>query len=373
MKIGVNARFLVHPYTGIGQYTRYLMQMLSKIDRKNEYFLFTPELVEWNLPDHFHQIRVPERSSHSPSLAKAHWEHVLVPQELLKWKIDLAHFLYPANPWKRLPLPTVVTVHDVIPWRLKAYNKRLRSKLYHFYVRQALKKADHIITVSEFSKREIMDIFKIQEKNIAVIPHGLPLFFWGIPLPDLPLRRDFLLYVGGYDERKNIPRLIKAYLKHIANDHKVDLILVGGKNRNLERYITGEFAYRVASDILVQPKGNIIFTNVLSNDELAVLYKQATALISPSVYEGFNLPLVEAMAAGILIVASDITVNREVTGEAALFFDPKSVDSIGEGILKLLGDSGFRKKLVSKGTEFVKRYNWEKSAEAVLGVYNLFT
>lgn len=371
MKIGLNARFLVTPFTGIGQYTRHLIGSLAKIDLKNEYFLFTPELVDFPLPDHFHQIRVPEPARHSASLAKAHWEHVLVPQELAKWKIDLAHFLYPANPWRRLPMPTVVTVHDAIPWRLPAYNKRLRSRLYHFYVRQAIRKADHLITVSEFSKKEIEAVFKVPSKNITVITHGVSR---STPLADssVPLRRDFLLYVGGYDPRKNVPNLIYAYLKYVANDHPVDLILVNGKGRGLEALVTDRFAKKVAGHIPVQPKGSLIFTDALPDEELKALYRQARIFVHPSVYEGFNLPLVEAMAAGLPIIASDIDVNHEVTGEAAVFTNPLSIDSIGEAILRLLGDSALREKLRQKGLKNAKQYNWEKSAEDTLGVYNLF-
>ncbi|MFH0820841.1 MAG: glycosyltransferase family 1 protein [Candidatus Peregrinibacteria bacterium] len=373
MKIGINARFLTHPYTGIGQYTRYLLQALGQADLKNEYFLFTPELVEVDLPDHFHQIRIREAASYSPGWAKAHWEHTLVPQEMKKEKMDLAHFFYPSNPWVRLSIPTVVTVHDAIPWRLPAYRQRLRSKLYHFYTRLALKKADHLITPSQFSKQEIHHLFKIQDKNITVIPHGLPMYSTLLKPPAVPLRRDFLLYVGGYDDRKNVPRLMEAFLKHVANTHAVDLILVGGKGKGLESLITGEYAEWVTPAIPVQPKGQIFFTGPLESHELAALYGQAKALVHPSFYEGFNLPLVEAMNAGAPIIAADIPVNREVTGGAGLFFDPHSTDAIGQTILKFLSDRRLQQDLAKQGREKAQEYSWKKSAEETLNVYNLFT
>ncbi|MBN1258927.1 glycosyltransferase, partial [Candidatus Peregrinibacteria bacterium] len=142
MKIGMNARFLTQPYTGIGQYTINLLRALSRAEDKNEYFLFTPELVELGLPERFHQIRIPEGDFKSPSMRKAHWEFFLVPREMEKQQVNLAHFLYPANPWRRMPMPVIVTVHDVIPWLLPGYRRRLRSALYHTYVRFALKKAN---------------------------------------------------------------------------------------------------------------------------------------------------------------------------------------------------------------------------------------
>ncbi len=371
MKIGINARFLTQPYTGTGQYTRLLLSALARLDSANEYFLFTPELVEWNLPDHFHQLRILEKPSYSLSLQKAHWEHVLVPQEMKKWKIDLAHFLYPSNPWARLPFPTIVTVHDVIPWIFPAYRTRWRSKLYQFYARHALKKADHVITPSHFSKKEIVSTLKVKEKNITVIPHGVPPAFPTLG-PTVPLRRPFLLYVGGYDERKNVPRLIQAFLKYLAHETAFDLILVGGKKKGLESLITDEYAPRVSATIPVQPKGHIIFTDQLDARELDILYHQATLLVHPSLYEGFNLPVLEAMAAGLPVAAADIPVNREVTGEHAVFFDPLSIDSIGQTLRSLLANAPFQKILAQDAREKAREYRWEKSAEETLNVYNLF-
>ena len=255
MKIGINARFLIHPYTGIGQYTYSLMQALSEIDKRNEYLLFTPEFAELQLPENFQQIRIPEKEFKSASLRKAHWEHILVPREIKKWKVDLAHYLYPSNPKKSLGIPTIVTVHDVIPWVMSAYRKQLKSKAYHFYSKLALKKADHIITVSNFSKEEIERILKIEEKNIHVTHLASPINKEDITPPDLPLRREFLLYVGGYDERKNVDKLIEAYQKHIANFYPIDLILVGGEGRYLEQYMTDEYVERVAGKFPVKPKG----------------------------------------------------------------------------------------------------------------------
>jgi len=372
MKIGINARFLLHPYTGIGQYTRCLIPTMARIEPKHEYFLFAPEHVDITLPENCHQIRVAEKPYRSDSIRKAHWEHVLVPNEMQRIGVNLAHFLYPSNPRRKLPMPTVVTVHDVIPWRLSAYRKRIRSKIYHLNARLALKKADHIITVSEFSKSEIIKYLKIKEKNIHVIPLAPPLTDNKISYPDISLRRKFLLYVGGYDERKNVPNLIQAYQKHIAPYYPIDLIMVGGKNKGFEELITDEYCARVAEKYPLKIKGKVIFTDILEQSELACLYKHALALVHVSMYEGFNLALVEAMSAGIPIIASDIPVHHEVTGELALFVDPKNVDSIGIGMHKLINDHALQQELALKGKERSKQFSWEKAAEETLYVYNLF-
>ncbi|MBU1935431.1 glycosyltransferase family 4 protein, partial [Patescibacteria group bacterium] len=363
MKIGINARFLAYPYTGIGQYTYNLLHALSEIDKDDEYLLFTPQLVELALPNSFQQIRVPEAEYNSPSLRKAHWEHVLVPQEMKKMGVNLAHFLYPSNPIKSLKIPTVVTVHDVIPWVLPEYKKRLRSRAYNMYAAWALKKADHIITVSNFSKGEIQRLFKIEDKNITVIYNAPPIISGRVMPPNLPLRRDFLLYVGGYDERKNVPALMLAYQKHIANHYPIDLILVNGEDRDLEQFITDDFCERVDNRIPVKPKGRIIFTEPLSSDELNSLYKQAKALVHVSHYEGFNLPLVEAMSQGIPIIAADIPVNHEVTADGAFFIDPSTIDSIGLGIHEFLNNRLLQKELKEKSQTRGKDFSWEQCAE----------
>lgn len=373
MKIGINARFLVHPFTGIGQYTRSLVKTMAKMAPENEYLLFTPELVEIDLPENCKQIRVVEKEIRSASMRKAHWEHVLLPKEMERFEVDIAHFLYPSNPRRKLPMPTIVTVHDVIPWRLKAYRRRLRSKVHHLYARMALKKADHVVTVSEFSKSEIIKVLKVKEKNISVTLLAPPLEDEKISCPSFRLRRKYLLYVGGFDERKNVPNLIHAYQKHVATQYPIDLILVGGKGKGLESLVTDEYCSQVDNKYRLKPKGKVIFTEILEQSELTCLYRQALALTHVSLYEGFNFALVEAMQAGIPIVASDIPVNREVTGGAALFVNPHDVDSIGVTLHQLIHDKTLREDLIRDGKERLLDFNWEKTAEETLYVYSLFT
>lgn len=372
MRIGINARFMTQPFTGIGQYTYNLIGALSKIDPVNEYYLFTHELVDFALPENFRQIRVPERPFSSASFRKANWEQILVPEEMKKWDINIAHFLYPGSPSRSLGIPTIVTVHDMIPWRLPEYNSKLRSQLYHYNAKRAMKKADHIITVSEFSKKEIEEIAKIQEKNISVIPLAAPMADTSGMPENLKLRRKFLIYVGGYDIRKNVPVLMRAYQKFIANHYPIDLVLVGGKNRGLEQFYTDEFTQKVADRFPVRPKGTIILTEPLMDNELASLYEQAMALVHPSYYEGFNLPLVEAMNRGLPLVISDIPVNREVAEDAGHFVDPSNEDTFGIGLHEFLNNSFLRDELARNAKRRAQNFSWQKTAQQTLDVYNLF-
>lgn len=372
MKIGINARFLPQPYTGIGKYSYNLLSALAQLDEENQYFLFTHKLVDFPLPENFKQIRVPEKDYKSPSLRKAHWEYNLIPKEMKKWEIDLAHFLYPSNPLFKLGIPTIVTVHDMIPWRLPEYNKLLRSKLYHMHAKWALKRADHIITVSDFSKGEIQKIVKTEDKNISVTHLAPPITHYDDIPPGLNLRRKFLLYVGGYDTRKNVPMMMIAYQKFIANYYPIDLILVGGKGKGMESFITDEFTEKVAGKFPVKPKGKIILTESLQDSELCALYKQATALVHPSNYEGFNLPLVEAMKHGRPLVISDIPVHHEVAGNAGFYVDQTSEDTFGIGLHEFLNNSKIQEELAKNAALRIKDFDWKQTAQQTLDVYNLF-
>lgn len=372
MKIGINARFLTKPYTGIGKYTTHLLKALAKCDFKNEYLLFTPELVDLKLPGNFKQVRVPESDSRSASIRKFNWENKRLPAEFEKWKVDLVHFLYPSNPKKKLPVPVIVTVHDAIPWKLKVYRQRLRSKFYHFYAKLALKKADHLITVSQFSMNEVRSAVQLKEKPFSVIPLAAPLLETDNIPQKVNLRRKFLLYVGGYDLRKNVPLLLVAYQKFIANQYPIDLILVNGNDRGLEHFITDRFKEKVAGCYPVKAKGKIIFTGSLPDEELATLYKKAMALVHPSIYEGFNLPLVEAMENDLPMLVSDIPVNREVAQNAAFYADPKDEDTFGLALHEFLNNPTLCRDLVEHAKIRRKDFSWAQTAKKTLEIYESF-
>lgn len=373
MKIGLNARFLAQPYSGIGQYTRHLIQALAPLDEKNEYFLFTPKLVDLLLPENFHQIRVPEKKEPSTSLSRAQWEFQFVPQEMKRLGIELAHFLYPAHPGQGFSLPSIVTVHDVIPWVIPEYRAHLRSRLYHAYVARGIKKTDHLITVSDFSKKEVQKLFKVKNKKCTPILLGPTLNQTpSFSCETLTLRRPFLLYVGGYDPRKNVPLLIEAFQKFVANSYALDLVLVGAQGHDLDYFLSDQYQEKVAGKFPLKPKGSIIFTPLLSPDALQCLYQQATAFVHASAYEGFNLPLLDALAAGLPILVSDLPVHREVAEEAAFFAPIHSVDAFGLALHEFLNHPHLKFTLKKEALERAKDFSWEKCAQKTLKLYQSF-
>ena len=171
-----------------------------------------------------------------------------------------------------------------------------------------------------------------------------------------------------------ISRHFWKLIKNISPPHHaIDLVLVGGKNKGLEEHLHSFHHERVTEKITLKPKGKILFTESLDDDELSILYHQALTLVHPSLYEGFNLPLVEGMSYGLPLIISDIPVHHEVTGDNALFFDPTSVDSIGTVLTDFLSKKSIAKELSQKSKERSADFSWQKCAKKTLEVYNLYT
>ncbi|MFH1218370.1 MAG: glycosyltransferase, partial [Candidatus Peregrinibacteria bacterium] len=210
MKIGVNARWLIKPFTGIGQYTENLFRELAKIDSGNEYVLVVPEEVDVKFGKNVRVEILKEKRLGTAGMKKTWWEQIQVPEFFLKEKVDVVFFTYPCNPWSgdwyKKGVKTIVTVHDCIPWVRKEYRRGVLSKMYHRQTRKAVGKADVVLTVSESSKKEIVKICDVGKGKVKVVYNDAGDVYkksggddkkvlekWG-------LKKDkYFLYVGGYD------------------------------------------------------------------------------------------------------------------------------------------------------------------------------
>lgn len=371
MKIGINARFLTQPYTGIGTYTKNLLEALAQIDRKNEYLCLVPAPASLKLRKNFKIIVLPEKKFGPLSFRKTWWEQVQVPRFFQKRKIDLAHFFYPSNPrffFKKIPV--VVTVHDVIPWTLSEYRRKFKTKIYHWNAKKALAKTDLIVTVSLSTKQALLKISEVPSSKIRVIFNAASPFFQKRPsLEEVQkirakyhLSRPFFLYVGGYDSRKNVVRLVQAYLEYLASRFKIDLVLVGGK-------VLGDKLYHGFEILTGKREKGIIKTGFVPEEELNVLYRESLALCNFSLSEGFNIPLIEAAVTGTPIITSNLPVHREILRKNALFSSPLKISSIGRSLEKFLMEPNLRKKLKHRSLKIASRFSWKKGAKELLNFY----
>lgn len=267
---------------------------------------------------------------------------------------------------------TVVTVHDMV---YKAFPETVRARTKYMLdtgLKRSMKRADLIVTDSEFSKTEILKYFPHHEKKLRVVPCGVDLQkFHPCHEPEripevkkaLEIEGEYFLYLGTIEPRKNLERLIEAYNIFIqkVKDDPPKLVLAGGKG-----WLYDSIFARV-KELKLEDK--VIFTKYVPYEDMNPLMCGALAFVFPSIYEGFGMPPLEAMACGVPVLASDAASLPEVTGDCAVIVDAYSPESIAEGLIRLYSDEELRKSLGERGLKRAKNFTWEHSAEMLYNVY----
>ena len=275
-------------------------------------------------------------------------------------------------PWVKGKTRLVVTVHDLIHW---IFQKEFYSPLQAAYVRllfqRLAKSADRIITVSQRTRDDLIQYFKIPAEKIRVIYEGVSEEFFSSSnseahrqfLRERNLPEQFLLYVGLMKPHKNVERLIRVF-KKLRREGKIKspLVLVGKKDKHYPK------GFESTRD-LASGDGIHYLPGVSSRQELVALYHNALALVHPSLYEGFGLTCLEAMASGLPVAVSRAASLPEVVGEAGYYFDPYSEDSLAEALTTMESEERLRKELAQRGRERAREFSWAKTAEETIQVY----
>jgi glycosyltransferase involved in cell wall biosynthesis len=372
MRLGFDLRPFLRFETGVGVYFRNLLFELARVDAENDYYLFSASWKDRFPPDkvppfkhlHFRDLRWPVKA------VNLGWYRFGRPSldSIFRARLDLTHSPTP------LPLPTrgrkIVTVCDLCfmddPATADAEARR------HFLKRTeaSLQRADGITTISEFTKRALLDRFGLDEAKIKVTPLGLSRPFQDglIPSGDLAailrkygLPAEFLLFVGATEARKNLPRLIEALAVVHRKYRPVPLVLVGREG--------GDHA-RVLAEIKARGlEAWVRLPGYLPEPEVGALYRAASGFVFPSTCEGFGLPLLEAMASGLPAAASGVSALPEVGGDAALYFRPEDPEDIADKIVRLLTDGDLRNTLRARGRERARAFTWDKTAAETLAFY----
>ena len=363
MKIGVDARPLSYQLTGIGVYLKHLLDEIQKIDHQNDYYLISNGPIDYDL-NNPRWSKVAGRLDRK--LLSTLWMQLNVPIIAAKMNFDLFW-----GPRHHLPLllppgiRTVVTVHDVVN-RLYPGTMALPNLLVErLLMKLSLKRSDAVIAVSRSTAVDIRKEFGISADKLNTIHLGTPLFperlkrdrEQGISIP-----RNYFLFVGTLDPRKNFERLFKAFEILRPSNRGLHLVIVGGegwKNKN--------FLKMVRTHPL---KTHIHMTGYLPRDQLASCYKNAICLMFPSLYEGFGLTILEAMSCGAPVITSDTSSMPEVAGDAALLVNPYNIGAIADAMNNLVRDEQLREHLISRGLERVKEFSWKQCAEQTLEVLN---
>jgi glycosyltransferase involved in cell wall biosynthesis len=350
-RVVINARFLTQELTGVQRFASEISRRLGKSGL--DIACISPKkILDTPTAEELHAVSYGNLKGHA-------WEQIGLRIYLKKHNTPLLVNL--ANTAPLLYSNQIVTIHDLSFLRNPSWFSRPFYSYYKFLIPRIVKTALKIVTVSLFSKKELMELLHIPEHRIAVIYNAVSDELRCRPtIPENSNPQDYILTVSSLNPRKNLTNLIEAYNRLECKNIK--LVIVGSK-KNI-------FAKNTKNPIKrnMLPNQNVIFKEALSNKELAHLYANATLFIFPSFYEGFGLPPLEAMSCGCPTIVSNTASMPEVCGEAAYYIDPHNIDSIANGMYRVITDQNLRKSLISKGNERVKCFSWEKSARGYMDV-----
>jgi glycosyltransferase involved in cell wall biosynthesis len=362
--VAIDARKL-HDF-GIGTYIRNLLRQLARIDHDTDYVLLCRESdldVAAQLGPNFRGVLEP-----SPNYSLR--EQLHVPWVLRRERPDVyhaPHYVLPAGVRCR----SVVTIHDCIHLMFPQY---LPNRAAYAYARASMwaaaRRSDCILTVSEASKRDILHFFDVPPEKIVVVYNAIDDHFWVAP-PDEDVARvreryqldhDFVLYVGNIKPHKNLVRLIEAFAEFRKDGFDaVKLLIIGDEISKLPALRRAVHRHKLHK--------HVRFLGYLPDHTLAILYRLATVFVFPSLYEGFGLPPLEAMASGTPVVTSNVSSLPEVAGDAAVLVDPYDVDSIVDGLRRVVGDPELAATLRRRGIERAREFSWARSVEKTRQVY----
>lgn len=365
MKIGIDSRAAKwYRGTGIGTYSYQLINSLNKIDSYNDYLLFMPNnsCYDINFNSNF------EIKNITQDIQGNFWDEVNIPNILKSEDIDIYHV-----PQNGIGLPNdktcpfVITLHDIIPYKMPETVGERYLEIFLREMPKIIPLCDGIITVSDYSKQDIIKAFNFPKEKIFVthLAHEdiyIPLkkdYCKDFIAKHYSINDDFILYIGGFSPRKNIVGLIQAFSK--INQKNLKLVIAGNKGKSYELYKSTAENYNVSS--------NVLFPGFIPLEHMPIFYNASKLFVYPSLYEGFGLPPIEAMACGTPIIASNLTSVPEVVKDAGILINPYDIDELAEAMKRVLQDSFLRKDLARKALLKSSEFSWLKTADNTLNAF----
>jgi glycosyltransferase involved in cell wall biosynthesis len=360
VRVAVNAITEPAPKFGSRVYLWELASALAKTDGVDLVLLVGEEKANGVPPLLLSRTRrVPISSSGSYSQI---FRQKRIREVLLREKIDLYH-IPNTMPLLGMTIPTVVTIHDLVDLRVRKYGilRTAYRSLVNFIAGHL---ADHVLTVSENSKRDIVRLLRIPESKVTVVYNGVSEEFHPLDRKECKdylaskysIMGDFLLAPGGLSRNKNIPRLLAAMRLLKERGRLEPLVLLGDKEDR-------EFKYLIGLD------GTVVLPGFVPREDLPAFYNAAFLVVYPTLYEGFGFPVLEAMACGTPVVTSNTSSLPEVAGGVALLVDPRNPEEIADAVQRLLTDETLRAELSSRGLLHARQFTWEKAAKETLEVF----
>jgi glycosyltransferase involved in cell wall biosynthesis len=368
MKVGLLTYGLDRPLTGIGRYTIELAKGLARLEQGPDVILLRAGRA------------VPLEAENFPSatLPGCRWlpglmtlGNIWLPWIAGRLDLDVIHdpvgvapFLFGGGRAK-----TVVTLHDVFPWSHPGTSTLLEDLIYRRWLPQTISRARAVITASEQSRADILRFLPVDPARLTVLPYGLAESFHPLPPPQVTKRLQekfgfsspYIFYAGTSGPRKNVERLVRAFACMADAFPQYRLILAGPR--------TAKQTSAVSDWIPEDLSRRVLTTGPVSDSDLAVLYNGCALFVFPSLYEGFGLPPLEAMACGAPVICSKTSSLPEVVGDAARLVDPLDIRAMADAMRELLGDPSRREEMRQKGLDRSKAFTWERNATGTMEVY----
>ncbi len=368
MKIAFDAKRYFFNKSGLGNYSRNSVMFLSKYFPEHEYCLYTHALGE------LHKDSIPQQVTTAfphRTLCKtlpAYWRSYGITKQLKQDKPDIFHGLSNELPFniKKANIKSVITIHDLIYYKYPQFFNFFDRKIYHKKVSRGVENATHIVAVSQQTKEDIVDIFKIDEQKITVAYQSCHPSFFSKPDQEslhktrtkYNLPSDFILSVGTIEQRKNTLAIIKA-----CRENKIGMpvVLVGGATPYTQQIREYVKKYRLEKWVSI--------IHGINFAELHAIYHLCTLFVYPSFFEGFGIPIIEALASGKPVITTQGGCFPEAGGENSLYIDPYNSDSIAAAIKEVLTDSKLSQNMITKGLEHVQNFTPKTVAQSLINVY----
>lgn len=360
MRIAIDARLVSYIQGGTSRYTVSLVRAMAALGTSHELIVLEARKAEGDpaWPEDVERRRLRTPPHHR-------YEQIALSVELLALGADLLHSPDFIPPFRR-PCRSVITIHDLAFLR---YPDLLtpESSRYYGQVGRAVESADQIIAVSEATRRDLLDLLKVDPTKVTVVYEAAgddcaPLSAGEVAVhrKRLGLPERFILFVGTIEPRKNIPVLLKAFAR-TWEKLRVPLVVVGRKGWLYEEVFQTKDSLGLGDEVT--------FVGPAAGEQLVYYYNCADCLVLPSLYEGFGLPVLEAMACGTPVVTSNVSSLPEIVGDAGLTVDPSDEDGLADAITRMLSEDELRAYLSQQGLRRARRFSWDRAARETFGVY----
>lgn len=375
VRIGISGTFWAEPMVGSGQYLRHLIEHLPHVGPQHEYVLFLPAYTHAEIPQIPHiavdLVPTPFDKLH-PKLAKIWYEQIELPRAALRLAVDMLHVPYYAPPRRQL-VPTVVTVHDLIPLILPVYRGSMVMRAYTALATSAVRRCRQLVAVSDHTRDDIIDILKVNALQVHTIYEGVAPDYQpqseaqiSQTLQRFNITQPYFYYIGGFDVRKNLTTLLRAFGRVRRRiEQPIKLVIAGNRPK-----VNSAFFPALETTILDEDlAADIIFTGRVSNAENAALFAGASAFVWPSTYEGFGLPPLEAMSCGTPVISSNTSSMPEIVGEAGILLPPHDTEAWAMAMLRMLNDQALNTEYRQRGLQRASQFNWHSFAAQMIKVY----